>query len=306
MQRDMTGLVSRCLWALAVLAAAAVPVVQGGCKISASTCYDDTSHQVFGPYIFHGAITLEYCAQVCADKGNGTFALAGAGGTNGNECFCGNTVDPAIRKSKQCDAACSANHAQTCGGSYLMDVFAFSCSGKPVPEPPQPPPPPPPPKPCTAPFNSPPGSACPSDLYNPCIVPGSPQSTMPFCNVTVPLQDRAADAVSRMTLAEKICNLGTDGCPIKALNLPTYKWWSEASTGVATDRWTETTKFAFPITTAMSFNRSLWKVTGSTIGKEARALMNIGNAYSTFWAPVINLVHLPLAIRHPPLQEHKG
>ena len=147
MQRDMTagltGLVSRCLWALAVLAAAAVPVVQGGCKISASTCYDDMNHQVFGPYIFHGAITLEYCAQVCADKGNGTFALAGAGGTNGNECFCGNTVDPAIRKSKQCDAACSANHAQTCGGSYLMDVFAFSCSGKPVPEPPQPPPPPP-------------------------------------------------------------------------------------------------------------------------------------------------------------------
>ena len=94
-------------------------------------------------------------------------------------------------------------------------------------------------------------------------------------------------------MAEKICNLDTGGCPIKALNLPAYNWWSEASSGVASGRWTETTKFAFPITTGMSFNRTLWQVTGNTIGKEARAMMNAGNGLSTFWAPVINLAREP-------------
>eukprot|EP01047_Picozoa_sp_COSAG01_P053968 COSAG01_NODE_5842_length_4001_cov_13.893388_6_plen_128_part_00 len=94
---------------------------------------------------------------------------------------------------------------------------------------------------------------------------------------------RAADAVSRMTLTEKICNLDTGGCPIKALGLPGYNWWSEASSGVASGRNTQTTKFAFPITTGMSFNRSLWQITGNTIGREARAMMNAGNGLSTFW-----------------------
>jgi len=54
-----------------------------------------------------------------------------------------------------------------------------------------------------------------------------------------------------------------------------------------------TTKFAFPITTGMSFNRTLWKATGAQIGREARALMNAGKAYSTFWAPVVNLAREP-------------
>ena len=53
------------------------------------------------------------------------------------------------------------------------------------------------------------------------------------------------------------------------------------------------TNTAFPITTAMSFNRSLWKATGSLIGREARAFMNAGNAWSTYWAPVINLAREP-------------
>ena len=38
------------------------------------------------------------------------------------------------------------------------------------------------------------------------------------------------------------------------------------------------TNFAFPITTGMSFNRSLWHATGQRIGREGRAFMNAGNA----------------------------
>lgn len=43
----------------------------------------------------------------------------------------------------------------------------------------------------------------------------------------------------------------------------------------------------------MAFNRTLWRVTGAAIGTEARAAMNAGHAYSTFWAPVINLAREP-------------
>ena len=32
------------------------------------------------------------------------------------------------------------------------------------------------------------------------------------------------------------------------------------------------------------------QATGAQIGREARAFFNVGDAYSTFWAPVINIV----------------
>ena len=74
-------------------------------------------------------------------------------------------------------------------------------------------------------------------------------------------------------------------------------WWSEATHGVASARQDQrtpyATNYAFPITTAMSFNRTLWSKTGEHIGREARAFMNVGNAYSTYWAPVINLARDP-------------
>jgi pre-mRNA-splicing factor SYF2/beta-D-xylosidase 4 len=91
--------------------------------------------------------------------------------------------------------------------------------------------------------------------------------------------------------------MGTDAAAIRSLGTVAYNWWSEATHGVATfrkdNRSPFTTNFAFPITTSMSFNRSLWWHTGSHIAHEARALMNIGNAWSTYWAPVINLAREP-------------
>ena len=65
----------------------------------------------------------------------------------------------------------------------------------------------------------------------------------------------------------------------------------QASSGVSNNH--QTTKFAFPITTGMAFNRTLWQLTGRQIGHEARALMNAGKGLSTFWAPVINLAREP-------------
>lgn len=287
---------------------------EAGCTITgAPKCYADAvNKRVLGNPVHDGGMTQEYCAQLCSDK---KMELAGV--EFATQCMCGRQLAAGATASTNCKMACS-DPKEICGGNDAIGVFSFKCSGAPVPAPKPPPPPPP----CCLkePCNNPPGSACASELYNPCIVPDSPQSKMPFCNSTLPIDVRAADAVNRMTVAEKMyaaratpsdylplkrnpeswavrnacsCNLDTGGCPIKALGLPGYNWWSEASSGVASGRNTQTTKFAFPITTGMSFNRTLWQVTGNTIGREARAMMNAGNGLSTFWAPVINLAREP-------------
>ena len=136
----------------------------------------------------------------------------------------------------------------------------------------------------------------PPTLYNPCYNASDPQAGLPWCNGSLPLPTRVADMIGRMTLEEKIAQLGTSAPAIASLGLPGYQWWSEASHGVASGGHgakTPTTNFPFPITTGMSFNRSLWRATGAAIGTEARAAMNLGKAYSTFWAPVINLAREP-------------
>jgi beta-glucosidase-like glycosyl hydrolase len=51
--------------------------------------------------------------------------------------------------------------------------------------------------------------------------------------------------------------------------------------------------FPLPITSSCSFNRSLWTAIGRQIGREARAFMNQGAAYGTYWAPVINVARDP-------------
>ena len=111
------------------------------------------------------------------------------------------------------------------------------------------------------------------------------------------MQSRVTDMISRMTVAEKIAQLDTDAPAIESLGLNAYNWWSEAAHGVshvnATGDSPASTNFAFPITTAASFNRSLWHATGASIAREARAFMNAGHAYSTYWAPVVNLAREP-------------
>ena len=134
-------------------------------------------------------------------------------------------------------------------------------------------------------------------LINPCTNASSGQAGLPWCDHTLPVSARVADMISRMSVTEKISQLGTESPGVPSLHLVKYDWWSEASHGVASGNHgahdVSTTNFAFPITTAMAFNRSLWRATGAAIGIEARAAMNAGHAYSTFWAPVINLAREP-------------
>jgi len=131
-------------------------------------------------------------------------------------------------------------------------------------------------------------------LANPCLA--EPFSSMPFCDASLTIDERAKDAVGRMSLTEKIDALGTTQGPTPSLGLNKYDWWSEATSGIANGNHGADgfhTHFAYPVTTGMAFNRTLWRVTGEAIGREARALMNAGKAYSTLWTPVVNLARDP-------------
>jgi beta-glucosidase-like glycosyl hydrolase len=50
------------------------------------------------------------------------------------------------------------------------------------------------------------------------------------------------------------------------------------------------------ITTAASFNRTLFNLIGNTISTEARAMNNANRAGLTFWAPNINIFRDPVQI----------
>ena len=112
-------------------------------------------------------------------------------------------------------------------------------------------------------------------------------------------ETRADDLVSRMTLEEKISQLGDRAAAIDRLGIPQYNWWNECLHGVA--RAGVATVFPQPIGMAASFDRELIYDTACAISDEARAkhheaLRN--NDYRryrglTYWSPNINILRDP-------------
>jgi hypothetical protein len=133
------------------------------------------------------------------------------------------------------------------------------------------------------------------------------RSTWPICNPSAPVDERAADIVSRLTLDDKI-TLTSNDASAGGISLPKWNWWNEATHGVwhnVGPPWPcesnpcdgPVTVFALPITTSCSFNRTMWYKTGNQIGREARAFWNSKGDVrgGTYWTPVINIVRLILA-----------
>ncbi|VAI49249.1 unnamed protein product [Triticum turgidum subsp. durum] len=130
---------------------------------------------------------------------------------------------------------------------------------------------------------------------------GAPSSAA-FCDRRLPISQRAGDLVSRLTLEEKISQLGDESPAVDRLGVPAYKWWSEALHGVANagrgvhldGPLRAATSFPQVILTAASFNPHLWYRIGQVIGTEARGVYNNGQAEGlTFWAPNINVFRDP-------------
>ncbi len=122
----------------------------------------------------------------------------------------------------------------------------------------------------------------------------------PYLDPGLPPEQRAADLVHRMTLAEKTSQLVNQARAVPRLGIPSYDWWSEALHGVAQNGVTE---FPEPIGLAATFDPAAIKQMATVIGTEGRVLNARANkkngGYSgffqglDFWAPNINIFRDP-------------
>ncbi|KAJ7980341.1 Beta-D-xylosidase [Quillaja saponaria] len=125
--------------------------------------------------------------------------------------------------------------------------------------------------------------------------------SLKFCRVHVPIHVRVRDLIGRLTLREKIRLLVNNAIDVPRLGIQRYEWWSEALHGVSNvgpgtrfgGAFPRATSFPQVITTAASFNQSLWQQIGRVVSDEARAMYNGGMAGLTYWSPNVNIFRDP-------------
>lgn len=94
-----------------------------------------------------------------------------------------------------------------------------------------------------------------------------------FCKASLPIHVRVQDLIGRLTLQEKIRLLVNNAASVERLGVNGYEWWSEALHGISNtgpgvkfgDAFPGATSFPQVITTAASFNTSLWQEIGRVI-----------------------------------------
>ncbi|OQU86768.1 beta-xylosidase/alpha-L-arabinofuranosidase 1 [Sorghum bicolor] len=131
---------------------------------------------------------------------------------------------------------------------------------------------------------------------------GLDMSRFRYCDASLPYAERVRDLVGRLSLEEKVRNLGDQAEGAPRVGLPPYKWWGEALHGVSDvgpggtwfgDVVPGATSFPLVINSAAAFNESLWRAIGGVVSTEIRAMYNLGHAELTYWSPNINVVRDP-------------
>lgn len=123
--------------------------------------------------------------------------------------------------------------------------------------------------------------------------------SLPYQDITLNPEDRAADLVSRMTLEEKVSQTLHDAPAVERLGIPAYNWWNECLHGVG--RAGIATVFPQAIGMAAMWNADLLAEIAAAISDEARAKHHdalrrgIHDIYYglTFWTPNINIFRDP-------------
>ncbi|KAM0951184.1 putative xylan 1,4-beta-xylosidase [Dioscorea sansibarensis] len=124
---------------------------------------------------------------------------------------------------------------------------------------------------------------------------------LPFCRQSLPIRARVRDLIGRLTLDEKVRLLVNNAAGVPRLGIGGYEWWSEALHGVSNvgpgvhfgGKFPGATSFPQVISSAASFNASLWELIGRVVSDEARAMYNGGQAGLTFWSPNVNIYRDP-------------
>ena len=123
-------------------------------------------------------------------------------------------------------------------------------------------------------------------------------ATPPYLDTSLTADQRAADLVGRMTLAEKASEMQNNSAAVPRLNVPAYQWWSEALHGVINEGVTE---YPEPIGLAATFDTPGIHAMATQIGIEGR-IKHVQNAREghtglmgglDFWAPNLNIFRDP-------------
>jgi beta-glucosidase len=121
----------------------------------------------------------------------------------------------------------------------------------------------------------------------------------PFQDPSLPIEQRVADLVGRMTPEEKISQMTMTAAPIPRLGIPEYTWWNEGLHGIARSGYA--TVFPQAIGLAATWDTTLMHSVGDTISTEARAKYSDAIAHGnhriyfglTIWSPNINIFRDP-------------
>ncbi len=144
------------------------------------------------------------------------------------------------------------------------------------------------------------GFSTPMPKPSPSNPTSGPTSRQPvYTDPNRPIAERVNDLVSRMTIDEKISQMGSEAPAIERLGIPQYNWWNEALHGVA--RAGIATVFPQVIGLASTWNPDLIQRMASAISDEARAKHHqairngVRDLYTglTFFCPNINIFRDP-------------
>ncbi|PVG84072.1 beta-glucosidase [Nocardioides gansuensis] len=136
-------------------------------------------------------------------------------------------------------------------------------------------------------------------------VVASQLDALPFRNPDLPVEQRVADLLGRLTLDEKLSLLHQSQAAIPRLDIPYFKAGTEALHGVAwsndiDDGWKQVladraTVFPQAVGLASTWDPALVRRVGSAVGDEARAYntLNPRQWGLQVWAPVVNLLRDP-------------
>jgi xylan 1,4-beta-xylosidase len=137
-----------------------------------------------------------------------------------------------------------------------------------------------------------------------------PHDHYPFCDASLPLDERLDDLIGRLTIDEKPYLLTARESPkgnISRLGIPEYDWGGNCMHGVESRCSAKDgrcpTSFPNPNTLGPTFNRTIWKAMGAAIGLELRALWlqnvaenheeNLPHIGLDCWSPNLNIVRDP-------------
>ena len=115
----------------------------------------------------------------------------------------------------------------------------------------------------------------------------SVQAADPYLDTSQPINSRVKDLISKMTLSEKISQLGHKSTAVTRLGVKSYNYWTEGLHGVA--RQGLATSFPQPYGLAATWDSTLIFNIATAISDEARVKNNTGGLGLTYWCPVVNM-----------------